>query len=198
MKVNASVKEIERMFRVCDMSISAHATLSSKNTVLSNLLDFSALLLSVLTLTLTFANSNTLEQNSNYWGTVFLILPWVGVIVFVFTITQLKFDFKGKAASHHQAAKSLSSVKAELKLLKNESLETQEAEFPLVQQHYNLVMGSIIPLSDSTFLKLKAKHLQKVRISKHLDNKPSSNIFILKLKFWLKDNFSNDEKNSND
>jgi hypothetical protein len=187
------------MHRVADMSITAHANRRDKLSFWASFLEMSALVLSISVLAVTFADSASLNDKGGFWSYFFTALPWIGVLVFVLTMLQLKYDPRGQSALHRQAVSTLAPLKSELGgLLKEEDDAELAKEYDRVRRYYDLAMGSCPSIKEGHFLSLKAKHNNKIRISKHLDQYPSTTILLFRLKLWVSDNFCSKGGDKND
>ncbi len=55
-------------------------------------------------------------------------------------------------------------------------------------------VGAEIPEAD--FLALKQRHHIKVAVSRHLDKHPATSISLLRIRIWLRDNWSRNDSDS--
>lgn len=181
------------MYTVSDMLLTAHALRRDYFSKIALAIDLAALVLSIAAISFSFYNADQAAPQD-----VFLIgiefLPIIGLITFVLTIIQLRTNPKGKSDQHSQAYKTLTTLKFELSefLLKSDS--QIKTGFPSIRKYYTLAMNSCPAIPENVFLKAKAIHRTKIRISKILDKEPNSSIALLKIKLWINDNFRKIEK----
>lgn len=180
--------EIDRVLRVSDMLVTAHANLRERNARRALLLDLTILGISVWLTAVVFV-----EPRLNLKLTPFRLDPqiWVGVLgVFVFflSIVQLRVDWKGRSDAHKRAFDLYAKVKNECRhLLSLDGILTREAcQQSLTMFELASDVGCQVPERD--FLKQKRRHLQKVAISRHLDKHPSASVALLRVRMWWKDN----------
>ena len=180
--------EIERIRRVADMLVTAHANLRDRYSRRAIFLDVAILALSTWLTGVVFV-----EPRINLRLTPFGMDPqlWVGclgIFTFFLSIVQLRVDWKGRSDAHQRAFDMYSEVKRECGyLLASEDTPTLEKSQRLLAR-YDMAtdVGTTVP--ESEFLKQKQKHLQKIEISRHLDNRSWASILLLRIRFWWRDN----------
>jgi hypothetical protein len=180
--------EVERICRVSDMLCSAHSLLRDRYSQRSLLLDLALLGASIWLVALAFV-----DPKLNHMLTPFGIDPqlWTGllcIVVFFFSMLQLYVKWKERGSAHARSAHAYSELKRETKrLLAVPSISAQELQ-EIADQSSAVALISA-PIAERDFLKAKKSHLNKVRISRHLDSHPSTSILLLRTKLWVRDNF---------
>lgn len=120
------------------------------------------------------------------------IIAILALFNFIVSILIIIFNPNDKANSHKMAINHYSKIiydirnfeEKENKISDEEKLKLKEK----IQTKY-LDDNDLPKIPENKFLSLKANHKKKVKISKILDEKPSTNIFILKIKMFFEDNF---------
>jgi hypothetical protein len=181
--------EIERIRRVADQLCTAHAALRDRFAARQFAIDIIVLLLSAWTASMGF-----LDARLMHW----LIPPhldsqlWIGLLgssTFGLTLIQFKADWGGRSESHQRSFRMYSEVKREAGYLLANSQEISAQHFQRLVDRYDMAseVGTGVPEKD--FLALKRLHKLKVAISKTLDEKPGSSLWLIKIKLILRDNW---------
>ena len=181
-------REMERIKRVSDMLVTAHANMRDRFNLRATLLDLTIIALSTWLTAVVF-----IEPRINVKLTPFGIDSqiWVGLLgifTFFLSILQFRVDWKGRADAHKRSFDLYVEVKREtVYLLSSQGTLTLE-NCQRVLSRYDLAtqVGALLPNAD--FLPQKQKHLRKLEISRYLDHHPSASILMLKIKFWWRDN----------
>ena len=184
-------EELQRVRRVSDMLCTAHAGLRDRMAMRSLFLDLSILALSSWITALAFV-----EPKLNLTLTPFGLKPeiWGGLLAvgtFFLTVLQLKTDWKACAEAHKRSLDIYSEVKREAGYLLAEST-LEEVAVRRVLSRYDMASSITVSIPEAEFLSQERRHGIKVRLSKHLDKRPSSSIFLTKIKFWWRDNLWHD------
>jgi hypothetical protein len=189
---DASLKEcrpeIDRVLRVSDMLVTAHAHLRERYSRRALILDLTILVLSVWLTAVVFIEPR-LNLKLTPWGLEPQI--WVGLLgvaTFFLSILQLRVDWKGRSDAHKRSFDLYAEVKNECRyLLSSEGILTRDmCQRALIKFELASDVGSQIP--EKEFLKEKRRHLLKVAMSRHLDTHPAASLLILKAKLWWASN----------
>jgi hypothetical protein len=189
---DASLKEcrpeIDRVLRVSDMLVTAHAHLRERYSRRALILDLTILVLSVWLTAVVFIEPR-LNLKLTPWGLEPQI--WVGLLgvaTFFLSILQLRVDWKGRSDAHKRSFDLYAEVKNECRyLLSSEGILTRDmCQRALTKFELASDVGSQIP--EKEFLKEKRRHLLKVAMSRHLDTHPAASLLILKVKLWWASN----------
>jgi hypothetical protein len=188
----ASIKEcrpeIDRVLRVSDMLVTAHAHLRERYARRALILDLTILGLSVWLTAVVF-----IEPRLNVKLTPGGLDPqiWVGLLgvgTFFLSILQLRVDWKGRSDAHKRSFDLYAEVKNECRyLMSSEGILTRDmCQRALTKFELASDVGSQIP--EKEFLKQKRRHLLKVAISRHLDSNPAASLLMLRVKLWWASN----------
>jgi hypothetical protein len=180
--------DIDRVLRVSDMLVTAHANLREKYSRGALCLDLTILASSVWLTAVVF-----IEPRLNLKLTPFRLDPqvWVGllgVLTFFLSIVQLRVDWKGRSDAHKRAFDLYAKVKNECRyLLSSDGIVTrQDCQHALTMFELASDVGCQVP--EEEFLKQKRKHLQKVAMSRYLDTHPSASLLLLSVRMWWTSN----------
>lgn len=177
---------LSRALRVADQSCTAYSILRDKFQRRSSLLELAILLLSTWLTAMVFVQPQVAIDLSPSGISKDLWLGLLSIGTFSLSLVQLQVNWKGRAESFRQGALMLSTFVKECR-----PLESSRDDVLINQAllKYHLLSDTLIPIPDSQFLKLKQRHKVKVEISKYLDQHPSTNISLLRVKLWWRDNF---------
>jgi hypothetical protein len=180
--------EIDRVLRVSDMLVTAHAHLRERYSRRALILDLTILALSVWLTAVVFV-----EPRLNLKLTPGGLDPqiWVGLLgigTFFLSIVQLRVDWKGRSDAHKRSFDLYAEVKNECRyLLSSDGVLTREmCQRALTMFELASDVGSQIP--EEEFLKEKRRHLLKVAMSRHLDAHPAASLLLLRLRLWWASN----------
>lgn len=185
---NAITTRLNAIKRVADQSCSAHAHLRDRYAAQAFVLDLIILSASAWTLTLSFADATIAARLTPFGISPVIWTGLMGVAIFIATLVQLKLDLKGRSDAHKRACEAQASVKkaaGDAARLDGDSDRLVDVE---AQLSLATAVGVAIP--EREFVKLKRKHLQKVALSRHLDEHPFASPTILRLGWWWRDNVS--------
>lgn len=178
-----SVQELERIKRIADQMCTMHAQLRDRRRFQARLLELSTLGASLLVIGM--GPLATLPQSVIGAELREPILALSGVIIFFFSLVIALVDFRGKAEAHER---SLKAYHEPLRLARRALSNSESHDEELLNETRRRfdVAGEIgIEVPERHFLRLKAKHLNKVAISKAIDTDHPMPLTLIKLKlFW--------------
>lgn len=173
--------ELSRKFRVLDQTLSMHATLRDRYAERALLVDLLLLVCSVMFCATAFATDTALSHFGPTPDQVRYVLRVFSVLAFMLSVLSLRIDWKGKSATHRDAAAKMSRAVALFRKLRGaDGTWPQECSAEL-DAVYSEAMLNSVPVPDAIFVKLKARHLRKVELSRMLDSNPGSPILLLRL-----------------
>jgi len=185
-----NMKELQRMLRVSDMMITAYSRLRGRYAFFSTSVDILILFLSAWLSALAFASENIMDAINPTGVSNQLFIGFIAVTTFIISLIQLKVDWKSKASAYANSAKVYSSFKLELRrVLGDSSNEIDGDTLKVMNEKYITAGDFTVPIPEDKFVALKKAHLMKIEISKALDHAPASSLLLLKVKFWLRDNY---------
>jgi hypothetical protein len=181
--------EIDRMFRVSDLLVTAHSTLRDRYAFRQRATDIILLAGGALVAAFTFLDPAVARILLPSALPVPAIVGLAGIGIFVASLVQMKMDWNGRSALHRRAAEAYLSIKHELgraRCSSEEGARYVEA-FTRIRDHYEGIGAASIPVPDRLFPRLEQIHRLKVEVSKALDQRPGASILLLRWKFWWRD-----------
>jgi hypothetical protein len=180
--------ELQRVRRVSDSLCTAHAVLRDRFARRALVLDVVILGLSTWLVAVAFVEPYIGAKLTPYsWDPQI----WIGALAtatFFLTVVQIKTDWKARADAHRRTLDLYSEVKREAGYaIATEKID--DVTFRRVLSRYDMASAVGIEVPESEFLKLKKHHRVKVALSKHLDEHPSSSLIVMRIRYWMRDNF---------
>lgn len=174
-----SVKDLARMRRVTDMMLSAHSSLRDRYGRRARSLTLLIIALSIGTASLAFATGDStvtvlsIDARLSRWVAV------LSLLTFFLSMADLIFDWRLRSLEHGQAAARLSDLKQRLRgpQVVNDDVVGAEG----VEADYERTMAVVIPIPDSQFATLKARHAHKVALSQAIDTHPGAPVWWVRL-----------------
>ena len=175
-----SGRELSRQFRVLGQTLSIHTMLRDGYARLALILDIVLLACSVIFCAATFARDDAFAKVGLSPENVRYILSIASISAFFTSLIALRVDWKRKSALHKDAAQKLTNVLALFRELREEDGKWPHDRGAELHRAYWNVMNNIIEVPAGKFLRLKARHLRKVEVSKMLDSVPWYPVFLLR------------------
>jgi hypothetical protein len=169
-EVEAALAEIKRQRRLVDQMSTMHSLMRDRARVQGVLLVCVVLVASVVATAFAFAGGDDtvsifgVEAKRSTW------LGWFAVATFSLTLVDLVLDRRGVAGRYGDAVRQLSTLKAEYRTMPPAAVSVEECS--RLTALYQAAMEALPPLPERLFNRLKAKHLEKVEISRYLSNHP--------------------------
>lgn len=170
---------LKRVLRLANQQATMHGRLSDYYGRWTAVLTFGSLLIAVVLLALVFA-SDFMQRTTGVSADTFQWATGVAAILsFLITLVGLAWQPAAKAASHRQAVGSYTKAKYEVgrRLDSNEAVTAESVR--QIEERY-LDTRDLPNISDRRFLKLKRWHLEKVAVSRELDDNPHESIRSIK------------------
>lgn len=192
-----SREELTRLLRLVDQQISAHSNMAMSIANKQRMKDVLIFAFSILLAATAFVDPVILSLFFSTDISSRLALGVSSLAIFFLSSLGLFFGWTRRAVEHESASTELFEIKQMLReLLANEKIDETGAN--LIKRRYDLVNTKAPNLNDNQFLKAKARHLRKVRLSKRLDRKPHASVKCLSFRYWIYDNFCDgSRKNGN-
>lgn len=170
--VPARPAELERQRRLVDQMVTMHAVLRDRARRISIAISIVLLSGSIVSAALAFAGDDTRLELVGIGLTRSTWLGVFSVLVFVGTLVELVTDYRGVARQHSSAVRMLSNLKAQYQRAAPDAHSDWTAAATALSARYVDVMAQLVPIPESRFNNLKARHLRKVEISKLLSATP--------------------------
>ena len=182
--------ELEKLKERSNMLASQHAMLSDGYKFWALVIDLSLVFSSGALLFFSIAAEVYTAPLLNIFGyeDTRNVLPFLTFVVFLASLVEWRIGFKFSAQEHEQALNGYARVKRDInKALKSASLTDEIVN--LLKTNYDYCADTAPAIPEKKFLKLKKKHLLKIKISKALEITPGAHIFVIRMKIWIDDNF---------
>ena len=173
--------ELSRKFRVLDQTLSMHATLRDRYARRALTVDLLLLMCSVTFVATAFASDSALSHFGLSPDQIRFLLRIFSVLAFMLSILSLRIDWKGKSATHRDAAAKMSRAAASFRKLRRADGTWPDECAAELDAIYSEAMLNSVPVPDASFVNLKARHLRKVELSRMLDSNPGCPVALLRL-----------------
>jgi hypothetical protein len=184
----ASSEELARIRRVADTLCTGHAHLRDSFARRALILDLSILASSTWLVALAFVDPSITSKLAPFDVDARIWVGALGIVTFFCSLVQIKTDWKGRSDAHKRTLEIYAEVKREAGyILASGSID--DAAYRRVLARYDLASAVGIEIPEAQFLPQKRRHLVKVALSKHLDSYPAAWLWLVRLRFWLRDNF---------
>jgi hypothetical protein len=173
--------ELKRQAKVVDMMLTMHAILASRYQRKAQALEMMLLASSIVLVALTFVDADVLNYFSISTEAVRITVGVCSIVIFLLSTISLVVNWKGKATEHRKAFSALIPLKSEWRevLAADEHYDDRASlEF---SRKSALIMGTLIPIPDAQFNRLKARHQRKVLLSKLISAHPGSSVILLRI-----------------
>lgn len=189
-------KELKRIHRVIDMMRTMHSLMRDRYRRLSLLVDLIILAGSVILCATVFLDPNILDQLGIKPESSKIILGTTSILIFLFSLVQLKVNWKQKGEMFDKSVEILCTLKSECDTLLNMSTSPCEKDILNQCEACGETLAKLPKIPDRFFNKLKAKHKRKVKLSKYIDTRPESPYWLTRLLFESRSIFKKYNKNS--
>lgn len=177
--------EIDRKYRVLKQTLSMHTFLSQKYKLRATILDVALITCATAFCATTFVGDDFYSMIGIDIHNSKFLLGGISIIAFLASIISLRIDWKGLYTNHNNAVDKLSDVVALFRDSRSEEKLWASDKIKLLSDKYNISMSNIIQIPPNQFVKLKAKHIRKIEISKLVDQYPGSTLLLLKFKLTI-------------
>jgi hypothetical protein len=173
--------ELDKKLRILDQSLSMHSDLRDRYKRRSLIVDLSLLACSVVFCASAFAGDSALSHFGTKPDLIRYFLRVSSVLAFMLSILSLRIDWKGKSAAHHDATGRLSRALASFRDHRQSDGTWPSESIPRLDDTYWAAMHNSVPIPEADFVRLKARHLRKVELSKMVSSHPGCPVIALRL-----------------
>jgi hypothetical protein len=174
--------EFDRKLRVLDQSLSMHTTQRDRYARRALVVDLTLLAGSVVFCASSFASDEALSHLGPTPQHVRLALQAFSVLAFMVSVLSLRIDWKGTSARHGDSAAKVSRAVATFRKGRQADGSWPIEKSDELDAVYWEAMHNSVPIPEASFVKLKARHLRKVELSRMLDSNPGCPVFVLRFK----------------
>lgn len=170
----SALQEIARQRRLIDQTITAHSVLRDRYRRQATAMTCGLLAASVLATAFAFASGETRVTIVGVSAQRATWLGWFAVITFAVTLIDLVVDWRGSKREHEDAVRQLAVLKTEYRTPPEPGTELTQRD--RLSERYQAVMDGVPNLPERYFLRLKARHLRKVEVSRILSDHPGMSV----------------------
>jgi len=172
--------ELDRKFRVLDQSLSMHASLRDRYGRGALVLDVAMLVCSVAFCATTFASDAALSHFGLKPDQIRDLLRVFSVLAFTVSVVSLRIDWKGRSARHREAAARLAEASKLFRNFQSADGSWPDGRVEELSAVYWEAMQNSAPIPEADFVRLKARHLRKVELSRMLSRNPGCPAVVLR------------------
>lgn len=174
--------ELKRQSRVADQMLTAYAVLRDRYACRATTLTLGILGSSVVLVACTFLSDDALIiVGISPFVTKIVVGAFSSFILFL-SIAELRVDWRERSRQYADAAERLAKLKSKYRALLSEEEHTLPDQIAEITKEYNSTMDGLPRIPENQFVKLKAYHLRKVRLSQLVDNSVGCPVWILRLR----------------
>jgi hypothetical protein len=169
--------DVKRRRNIVDMMLTAHSVLRDRYERRSTGLTLLIMGLSIAATGVAFIGG---ERDATIGPFTARVQVWVGLLscfIFFLSIVELLVEWRRRAWAHDEAAQRLADLKAKYRQIRkvpdNDALVESDFDLPDEYDHTMDALGALrVPIPESKFNRLKARHLIKVEVSKRVTARP--------------------------
>ncbi|WP_461643350.1 hypothetical protein [Labilibaculum euxinus] len=186
--------ELNRRYRVISMMISMHSILYQRFKTKSFISSILFLIIAIILNVFTFINYDYLSFTGLNISSIKNIISVSSFLIFLLSVIFMLVEWSKRSEQHLQAVNQLSRLLNELRFILNiEDSEAISHKTDLFNELYNQTHETIPKIPDEKFNYLKARHYQKVEISKFIDKHKGKPYFVIKILFFFDKTFKSKE-----
>lgn len=178
--------KIKKKIEKIDMMISAYSFLRDKYKAYSFYIDIFQLVISVILCATVFVDPKLFETFGISSDFIKMILGICSVLTFLISLIVLRANWGQLSEKYGQAAETLGKLKVDILSLMELGIEENVEKIAEKFNDYSWITNNIYKIPEKSFLKLKAKYLRKVELSKMLSENPGSYLFVLNIILFIK------------
>ncbi len=174
-------EELSHHYRVVDMMLTMHSALRDRYSRRALTADLLLLLFSLILNALVFLDPSILKPLGVSQDAARVAIGGFSVLLLFLSLVTWRVDWKERAQLHSQAADTLGKLKLDCRSV----LEAVPVDEHRMQQQADTcawVLNSLPKIPEAQFVKLKALHKRKIRLSQLLDTYPAAPLPILRAK----------------
>lgn len=184
-------EELNRKYRVINMMITMHSIMYHRFKAKALISNIFFLITAIILNVFIFFDFEYLDFLNIKEVSIKYIISISSFTIFLLSVVFMLIEWTKKSERHEQATNQLSRLLNELRMIlkiEDDSLLNSKSE--LFNELYNQTFETIPKIPDKKFNYLKAKHYQKVELSKFIDNYKGTPFFVIKILFFYNKTFS--------
>ena len=159
---------IESRRRVINQMRDMHSDLAAGLTTWARVADLSLLGLSVVAASVAFGGSSGTFSVLGFSANRTTWLGWFSIVVVISVLIEYTLGLRARAAAHKDSVRKLSQL---LQKYRDPDTFTPDQ----LSESYKIVMDTLSPIPNRKFNRLKARHLEKKKVSQFLSKHPGVN-----------------------
>ncbi len=176
------------------MMITMHSVLCHRYKIRAQIGNISFLVTAIILNVTVFVDLRQIPIFKIDEGKIRFILSLAAFVVFLLSVIFLFIDWSKKGERHEQASNQLSRLLSELRLiLKVEDASILSIKGDHFNQLYDQTFETIPKIPNNKFNRLKARHYQKVELSKFIEIHPGKPFFVIWILFFCNKTFTSHE-----
>jgi len=192
--LNKMKDELQRKYKVINMMITMHSILHQRFKKKSLVGNIFFLLTAIILNVFIFFDFDYLSFTGFSIDKIKNIVAVTSFLIFLLSVVFMLVEWSKKSEQHLQAINQLSRLLNELRsLLKIENSALLSNKSELFDELYNQVNETIPKIPDKKFNYLKARHYNKVEISKFIDKHKGKPYFVIRILFFFEKTFKSKE-----
>lgn len=177
-------EEYERMWRVLDMSLSAHSLLRDRYRRRHLGLTLLVMALSIVATSLALLSSDRILRVGRFSARLDVLLGVLTALIFFLALVDLIVDWRRLAWMHDDSTARLSELKRKFRAVTVVGDSVDSGGVDLIAE-YEQTMAIVASIPERQFLGMKAKHHRKVVVSKLIDaHKGAPVLYVRLLAMW--------------
>lgn len=177
--------ELKRQSRITDQMVTAHSILRDRYASRATFLTLGILGSSVVLVACTFLPDDALSNIGLSPFVTKVILGAFSSFVLFLSIAELRVDWRERSRLYAEAAESLAKLKSKYRAVLSREESASPAQIAEMTKEYNSTMDRLPRIPERQFVKLKAHHLRKVRLSQLVDNSVGCPVWVLRLRIFF-------------
>lgn len=178
-------EENDRQYRVVDQLLSMHSSLRDCLERRAFWLNTSLIAASLFLTVFAFVGDALLGKFGVEPDKARFVFGVTAVVILIVSITEFRVDWRSVAGRHGEAAGRLAQLKSKYRGAYVAASGSDPATNLSLTTQYNEVMGSLPPIPDRWFSKLKARHRFKRILSERVSAYPKAPIWFLRFRIRI-------------
>jgi len=187
-------EELDRKYKVINMMITMHSIMHHRYKIKSLIGNIFFLVTAVILNVFTFFDYKYLSFLQLQADNIKNIVAISSFTIFLLSIIFMLVEWAKRSEKHELAINQLSRLLNELRLIqKIENADALSIKLDLFNELYNLSFDTIPKIPNNKFNSLKAKHYQKIELSKFIDDHKGKTFFVIRILFFYNKTFTKNE-----
>ena len=181
-----TIEDLQHHYRIIDMVLTMHSVLRDRYSRRALWADLLLLLISIVLNALVFLDPSILDALRIGRDASRVAIGICSVLLFFLSLVVWRVDWKERGQTHAQAAEALGKLKLDCRSL----LQAASVPADRLRQQVETcvwVLSGLPKIPEDQFVKLKAAHKRKVKLSQLLDSYPGAPVLVLRARMMWED-----------